>query len=101
MDKVGKLTMTTNTCPTCGNEYKQIGNHWQFNESHIPTLSERQNEIIKGLVLGDGYIDGGDRNSALVVDSVNPKFLHWLESEKERFLEYIGDPIPGFEYKWE
>jgi hypothetical protein len=81
MDEVGKLTMTTNTCPECGKVYKQIGNHWQHRPSHIHSLTPRQHEIVKGLVIGDGHICMKDRNAMLIVGSTNREFLSWLSEE--------------------
>lgn len=80
MDDVGKL-MTKTNCPTCGKTYKQIGNHWQFNEDHIPDLTDRQHSILRGLVLGDGFISHRDRNAALWVSSTNRDFLSWIQKQ--------------------
>lgn len=73
--------MTETTCPTCEKVYKQIGNHWQFNEDHVPDLTDRQHSILRGLVLGDGYISHRDRNAALWVSSTNRDFLVWIQQQ--------------------
>lgn len=66
-------------CPECGNDYKQLGNHWQFNQDHRPNLTEKQVNIIKGLILGDGCIDDSNKNSALQVIMTNKKYLEYLD----------------------
>lgn len=61
-------------CQACGKDYKSLGNHWQWNESHVPELSDYQVDIITGLLMGDANIQT-DKNSSLVVRMTNEEFL--------------------------
>lgn len=80
--------MSTITCPDCGKDYEQIANHWQFNPDHRNTLTERQHQIVQGLVLGDGHIHNQAVNSKLIVGSTSRSFLEWLQ---EQFPVISGD----------
>jgi len=71
----------TDTCPTCGDEYERLGNHWQYNADHRHKLTDRQHEIVRGLVLGDGFIDHMSQNAALRVHSTNRAFLGWVSDQ--------------------
>jgi len=64
-------------CPECNNEYKQLGQHWVYSDSHRPQLTQKQLEITKGLVMGDGYIH--NRDSRLIVRMVSPNYLEYLD----------------------
>lgn len=70
-------------CPTCKKEYKSIGQHWAFKDSHRPELSEEQKEIIKGLTLGDGCIatETGANNSIFVLGMTTKKFVCWVDEK--------------------
>lgn len=69
-------------CPECGNQYKGIGVHWSRGSCDYPEFSDRQLELLKGLCLGDGYIDDRDgQKSCFRVGSVNPSFLSWLDDQ--------------------
>jgi len=71
-------TMTTTNCPECGESYKRIGNHWQHNPSHIHSFTDKQDAIIRGLILGDGHIDKNGKNAYVIVASTQKRFLEWL-----------------------
>jgi len=71
----------TAECPTCGDSYKQLGNHWQFAENHRPSFSEYQKELVTGLVMGDGCVANRDGNPYLTISTASERFLEWLDSE--------------------
>jgi len=54
------------TCSQCGVEFKRIGQHWSLSsECNNPTLTKRQEEIVTGLLMGDGWIRSDDKNPYL------------------------------------
>lgn len=72
-------------CPKCGDAYDGISYHWQHNPSHIPNISNELMEVSKGLVLNaDGH-----RNSAW-----------WNVNKSDKLFRFMGEPVPGFKYKW-
>lgn len=78
----------TEICNQCGNEYKSIGSHWsQSSSCEYPKLKEKQEEIITGLLMGDGSINHG-------YDSANP----CIESEmiSKNYLNYIDNNLGVF-----
>lgn len=72
-------------CPQCGNWYKGIGVHWARSSScSYPELTERQNDIINGLLLsGAGGFSGNlsDGELHFIVHSTNRELLDWLDDE--------------------
>jgi hypothetical protein len=72
--------MDSTKCPACGNEYSQLGNHWQHSPQHRPKLTEYQHEVATGLLMGDGNIcirDG--MNPYLQANMITPKYLEYLD----------------------
>jgi len=55
-------------------------------------ITQSEKEIIKGLLIGDGSIAGG--NASPGAD------IYFGVEQSKRFLKYIGDPPPGFGHKW-
>lgn len=66
---------------SCGEEYERIAQHWSFNPSHRTELSERQYDIIVGLLLGDGTVVDDADEKAFVVEMKNIEFIDWLDDE--------------------
>ena len=52
-------------CPTCGETYDKLGNHFAWNPQHRSALSERQRAIIEFLVLRGVTIRGESQKSRL------------------------------------
>jgi len=74
-------------CPNCGNEYQRIGTHFGAKSTpcDYPDLTERQSEIITGLLMGDGSITGTSSSSGsnpyLQTQMVSKEFLDWVDDE--------------------
>jgi len=64
-------------CPECGDEYKGLGTHWRYNESHRPTLTETQKEIAVGLLMGDGTINRGRIECQMITEP----YLTYLDEQ--------------------
>jgi len=73
--------VVSENCPDCGDEYDRLGNHWRYNPSHRPNLTDLQEQIITGLLMGDGS----------VVKVGNRKPHVQCEMVSENYLEYIDD----------
>lgn len=71
----------TRECPSCGSEYKMIGNHWG-NTCSYPKMNKHQLDIVKGSILGDGTL----RQSKL---SSYPQLSIGMRNKK--YLEHIQD----------
>lgn len=75
--------MSRETCPTCGEDFKQIGGHWRYSPDHRPELTGRQHNIIRGLMMGDGSVrrrEGG-RYPRMDVRCIVPQYLEHLSNE--------------------
>jgi len=68
-------------CPSCGNSYKLIGNHWG-NTCSYPDITEHQYDIINGSILGDGSLrqSGAMSYPQLTIGMRNKKYLEYIES---------------------
>lgn len=68
-------------CPECGSDFERLGQHWIYSPSHRPELSEKQKEVIKGLLMGDAtYNETRSKNPKITIDSVNKKYLEKLSN---------------------
>lgn len=66
-------------CPVCGESYKKLGSHWNYNSDHRPTLSSHQKEIVTGLLMGDGCLNRSSTNPRLKVEMISPNYLKYLD----------------------
>lgn len=69
------------TCPECGEVYKRIAQHWAYNESHRPELTERQLDIATGVLMGDGCIKVDSRKGHYAnfqIEMITKPYLEWL-----------------------
>lgn len=68
-------------CEQCGIEYSSVGVHWS-NSPYCdwPELTERQEEILVGLLMGDATVQGRDESPHLTVSMVNKECLEWLDN---------------------
>lgn len=66
-------------CNQCGNEYKQIGNHWVKSSSCThKEFTDYQREIITGILMGDGCINNSGKNPQLQVNMISPNYLKYV-----------------------
>lgn len=65
-------------CPTCGSKYKNIACHWT-KSCEPPELSNRQIDIIRGLLLGDASFHGSGRY--ISIEMVSKEFLEWIKGK--------------------
>lgn len=69
-------------CHNCGNSFKKLSLHWNgSNECQEPSLTKRQKKIIKGLLMGDGYIVNDNNSNYFSIEMKNKEFLEWLDFE--------------------
>lgn len=70
----------TQTCLECGEDFKEIGKHWSYNESHIPDISRKQREVVTGSLMGDADINCQKGN-----------WVFRLRGQEKQYLEYVSD----------
>jgi len=63
-------------CPTCGEKYEKLGNHFAWNPQHRPELSERQRAIIEFLILRGVTIRGEGQNFRLEGYGTSEAWIH-------------------------
>jgi len=69
------------TCPFCNTESEWLSQHWQRSKDcDFPSLGEHRHEVIKGVLMGDGYLQRSSKNACLVVNMTNAEYLHYLDS---------------------
>jgi hypothetical protein len=75
-------TMSTK-CPTCGDYFLQIGQHWRFNNSHRPNISEYIDDILTGILMGDAtaYRQREEDTPYIKIDVINKKYLEYLSDK--------------------
>jgi len=75
----------SSTCRQCGREFQRIGTHWRKSDCEYPEFTEKQNEIITGLLLGDGCVLRSNPTS-------NPRVACNMVAEE--YLEYLDEQFP-------
>jgi len=71
-------------CDHCGHRYDRISSHWSgSDECEYPELTERQHNIIRGLLMGDGSVNYQEQkeNPSVVVKCIVPEYLEYLSNE--------------------
>lgn len=70
-------------CISCGSEYKNLALHWNRSSCDYPELSQRQRDLVTGVVMGDGSVVNPNtaNNPTLHVKMINEEFLDWLDGE--------------------
>lgn len=69
-------------CHNCGAERDRIAQHWSMSSTcEAPELTEKQKEIINGLMLGDGSVVRPTANPRLQVNSRKESFLEFIHGE--------------------
>jgi hypothetical protein len=68
-------------CPKCSDEYTDLGTHWRYSPSHRPELTQKQKEIVTGLLMGDGCMrDMKNANCYLQVKMISKNYLEYLNN---------------------
>lgn len=65
----------TTKCPTCGEEYERIAQHYAFNEEHRPELTDDQLDTVRFLLLDGATVDTSGSHHALETYSTDVEFL--------------------------
>jgi len=87
-------------CPECGERFKQLGYHWSQSNCGYPKLSDQQESIIRGVLMGDGYMSGGsteNSNPYLVVSMTNNEYLEYLKGALNPFIASLSMKLTGEE----
>lgn len=67
-------------CPICGDSFIYLGSHWQSSSCETPQISDKQHEIVQGLLMGDGSLARfHDKNSLVKVIMITPEYLNYLD----------------------
>lgn len=76
--------MTKKTCPSCGQRYERLAQHWAMSSvCDYPLLSDHTEQILMGILMGDGTVHSppSANNARLEVTNINRHFLNWMDEE--------------------
>jgi hypothetical protein len=66
-------------CYSCGDRFKQLSNHWrQSINCDYPDVSDEQMDILRGILMSDGWINDGWSNARIEIEMTNKKYLNYL-----------------------
>lgn len=69
-------------CHQCGGKYQQLSKHWISSDCSFLKFSNRQWEILEGLMYGDARLVNKDgRNCYVSVSNTKKEFLKWFDRE--------------------
>jgi len=66
-------------CPACGNNYSRIATHWANGDCSV-SMTEHQQNVAEGLILGDGTLSETGANPRIQVASVKKSYLEELDN---------------------
>lgn len=77
-----ELDEPSTLCPTCDARVDRLGTHWSKGPHDPPAGSDRQHEILKGMLLaGAQIIDVEGRTPRMQIASTSLDYLEWLADE--------------------
>jgi len=79
----------TRICPTCDRERERLSRHWSSALCSTPTVSDRQHELITGLLLGNGSVQGNGENKHFQISTRWRPFADWIFNE----LDWLSHSI--------
>lgn len=69
-------------CYDCGETYQRIGQHWALGSCEPPDLSDKQTEILVGLMMGDGTINRSSKGTIRIeANMTESEYLYYLDSK--------------------
>jgi hypothetical protein len=70
-------------CHSCGREMIQLSKHWEGEKYNCdyPKLTERQESILKGMLMGDASLARGNSLPYVQMSLINEDFLYWIKQE--------------------
>jgi len=69
------------TCHNCGCKFSQLSQHWRRSDCPQPQLTQKQWDILNGLMLGDArLVDKKGRKPYISVSNTSQKFLQWFNN---------------------
>lgn len=70
-------------CPKCGGLFSSPSAHWRKSSCEPPSLTDRQKEILIGVLMGDGSISLSSRDSSVQYQlwMINKDFLTWFSKQ--------------------
>lgn len=75
------MCIMSTTCNECGNEYVRIARHWLGSSCEPPPLSDKQQDVLTGLMMGDGTIGRSSAGTPRIeVNMITPEYLHYLDN---------------------
>lgn len=80
-------------CPNCENEYERLGHHWSMSsDCGEPELTDRQHEVLTGLLLGDANVSESDnRKPHFQIMMKSGEFVEWISDELGVFATKISE----------
>lgn len=77
------------TCRCCGEAFSSIGLHWYHNPEHRPSLTDKQMDVAKGVLMGDGCIHRSGDSPYLNCSVVERRYLEYLSD----IFDNVSGPI--------
>jgi len=69
-------------CHSCGESYSQLSQHWRQSSCDRPNITEKQWQILKGLMFGDGRLVSKDeRNPYISLSNTKEEFVQWFDRQ--------------------
>lgn len=80
------------TCPTCGNAFHNIGNHWSNSECSHPSFTKSERALVEALLFCGitPVIDENGKNPGFEISSASKPFLEWLTDSFGRFSSGVS-----------
>jgi hypothetical protein len=66
-------------CPECSDDFHSLSQHWAMSDCGYPRFTEKQWNVVVGLMMGDGSLNYGKKNPILQIQCTNKEYLEYLD----------------------
>jgi hypothetical protein len=67
-------------CKQCGQSKDNLSNHWRMSqECNYPDVTKKQNDVLTGILMGDGSLDRRGANSNMKIEMINKEYLEYVD----------------------
>lgn len=68
-------------CPNCNDEWERVALHWRRGACDYPEIEDRKMELLRGLLMSDGYMQRDGISQNFCVEMTNKPFLDWFDNQ--------------------
>jgi hypothetical protein len=68
-------------CEQCDSRFERVGSHWARSQCNHSEIADYKIKILRGFLLGDGYLSRQCGNPNFEIRMINREFLEWVDKQ--------------------